>query len=69
MTEYRHSPRRGAYLLLFMAMPIGNALALELDPGYGDGMVLQRGRPIAISGTAAPGEQVTVTLGFDRLGR
>ena len=34
-----------------------------LGPGYGDGMVLQRGEPIALEGRSAPGEQVTARLG------
>ena len=37
------------------------------EPGaaYGDGMVLQRGEPILISGTSAPGSTVEGTLGTD----
>ncbi|GAB5348374.1 sialate O-acetylesterase [Alteriqipengyuania sp. 357] len=34
------------------------AAAPVLDPGYGDGMVLQRGEPIVVSGTAEPGASV-----------
>lgn len=33
-----------------------------LDPGYGDGMVLQRGDPIVVSGTAAPESTVRGSL-------
>jgi sialate O-acetylesterase len=36
--------------------------AAEFAGVFGDGMVLQRDRPIAIWGTAAPREEVTVTL-------
>ncbi|MFB0612907.1 sialate O-acetylesterase [Aurantiacibacter poecillastricola] len=32
--------------------------APDLGPAYGEGMVLQRGEPIVIAGTAAPGETV-----------
>ena len=35
-------------------------------PGYGEGMVLQRGEPIVIAGTAAPGSTVQGTLGGER---
>lgn len=34
-----------------------------LDPLFSDHSVLQRGRPIAVWGTAAPRERVTVALG------
>lgn len=34
--------------------------APRLDPTYSDHAVLQRGRPIAVTGTAAPGEALTV---------
>ena len=36
-----------------------------LDGGYGDGMVLQRGQDIIVSGTAEPGETVSGQLGTD----
>lgn len=34
-----------------------------LDPAFGDHAVIQRDRPVPVSGSAAPGEMVTVTLG------
>ncbi len=40
--------------------------APALDPGYGDGMVLQRGAPIVVSGNAAAGGDVTGELGGQR---
>lgn len=49
-----------------LAICLGSAPALAepvLDPAYGEGMVLQRGEPIVITGTAAPGETVRGTLG------
>jgi sialate O-acetylesterase len=39
------------------------AAAAELDPWFGDGMVLQREQPIRIIGKAQPNSQVTVRLG------
>jgi sialate O-acetylesterase len=69
----------GARLLsLLTALLAGTAAqaAPVLDPLFGDHAVLQRGRPIAVRGTADPGERVTVTLGAatgtgqaDRAGR
>lgn len=41
------------------------AVAAELHPWFGDGMVLQRDQPIRIAGTAAPGGKVTVHLGAE----
>ena len=50
--------------LLAALTACGSAQAAPaLDPLFGDHAVLQRGRPIAVRGTADPGEQVTVTLG------
>ncbi len=40
--------------------------APAVGPGYGEGMVLQRGEPIIVAGTAAPGGTVHGTLGDDR---
>lgn len=40
----------------------GNYGGLKLPPIYGDGMVLQRHRPLTISGTADAGATVTLTL-------
>jgi len=50
---------------LVFAMLIGVSVAaadVKLPAVIGDNMVLQQGRPVAIWGTADPGEQVTVTL-------
>ena len=44
----------------------GNYGGLRMSPVYADGMVLQRRRPLTISGHANAGERVTVTLGNDR---
>ena len=45
----------------------GAALAAPAPgPGYGDGMVLQQGQPVTISGKAAPGARVTGMLGTVR---
>lgn len=41
----------------------GNYGGLKMAPLYSDNMVLQRNRPIHISGTADSGDKVTVTLG------
>lgn len=41
------------------------AVAAELHPWFGDGMVLQRDQPIRIAGTAAPSAKVTVHLGAE----
>lgn len=52
------------------ALALGTASAAiaapTIDPAYGDHAVIQRGRPIHVSGTAAPGETVTVTFGDAR---
>ena len=49
--------------LCVTAMP---ALAQpQLDAGYGDGMVLQRGGPVVVSGTASPGGAISGQLGPD----
>jgi sialate O-acetylesterase len=50
--------------LLLAAAPA--AAAPVLNPIFSDHAVLQRGKPIAIWGTADPGERVTVTLGSAR---
>lgn len=60
------SPRRnvglaGSLLALAWAAP---ALAdPQLDPVFGSGAVLQRGKPILVEGSADPRERVTVRLG------
>ncbi|HEX4738777.1 MAG TPA: sialate O-acetylesterase [Allosphingosinicella sp.] len=47
--------------LSMLALPA--AAAPTLDPLFGDQAVLQRDRPILVTGTAAAGETVTATLG------
>ncbi|WP_231684172.1 sialate O-acetylesterase [Blastomonas sp. AAP25] len=42
---------------------ISPALAAELDPAFASHAVIQRDRPIPVSGTADPGETVTVEIG------
>ena len=45
----------------------GALAAPTIDPQFGDHAVIQRGRPILLSGTAAAGERVTVSfVGADR---
>src|SRR4051812_14262095 len=53
-----------ALLLPMLAVPA--SAAPTLDPLLGDHAVLQRERPIAVTGTAAPGETLSVTLGGAR---
>lgn len=47
------------------ALPLGAALAQAPDfaPRFADRMVLQRGAPITVAGTAAPGASVDVSIG------
>lgn len=49
-------------LVLLLAAAAPASAAVELASVFGDGMVLQRDRPIAVWGRAEPGEKVTVTL-------
>src|SRR5688572_31340151 len=51
-----------ACMLATLAGARGLAGTPLLDPVFGRHVVLQRDRPIPIWGSAAPGEQVTVTL-------
>src|SRR4051812_41815007 len=53
-----------ALLLPMLAVPA--SAAPTLDPLFGDHAVLQRERPIAVTGIAQPGETVNVTLGSAR---
>ena len=39
------------------------AAAAEFDAWFGDGMVLQRGQPIRVLGTAQPNSRITLRLG------
>lgn len=43
-----------------VSLPLAGAVRLA-DP-FADGMVLQRGMPVPVWGTAAPGEKVTVAF-------
>ena len=61
---HSHSTTQRLLALLAALTACGSAQAAPtLNPLFGDHAVLQRGRPIAVRGTAAPGERVTVTLG------
>nr|MDE6490083.1 sialate O-acetylesterase [Muribaculaceae bacterium] len=44
----------------------GDHGGLSVDPVYGSGMVLQRGRPIVVSGSANAGETVTVKFNGEK---
>ncbi len=50
-------------LLILISLPIALRAEVGLPSIFGDHMVLQRGKPIPVWGTAAKEEQVTVTLG------
>ena len=47
---------------LSLMMPAGAVAAPVLGPGYGNGMVLQRGKPIVLEGSTRPGETVTAEM-------
>ena len=49
---------------LALAARTAAALAAEFSTPFGDGMVLQRGRPVPVWGTAAPGESVIVRFAY-----
>ncbi len=58
-----------AATVLATAVLLAPAAALaspQAGPAYGDHMVLQRGQPIVIEGTARPGATVTGTLGSEQ---
>ena len=55
-----------AALGLSLALPIAANADVTLPKLFSDGMVLQRGQPIAVWGFAKPGEKVTVALGEHR---
>ena len=57
----RSPPSTAVLAALLFAAPAAAAPALH--PLFSDGAVLQRDRPIAVRGTAEPGERLTVTLG------
>ena len=54
--------RRLSLLLACAVVPAAAGAAPTLDPLFSDHAVLQRGKPIAVWGTADPGEKVSVTL-------
>jgi sialate O-acetylesterase len=54
---------RAAWLLAGAFAPATALAAPQLAPVWTDHAVIQRGQPIVIEGTAAPGETVTATLG------
>jgi sialate O-acetylesterase len=49
-------------LILFGLLASGAAAAPTIDPQYGDHAVIQRGKPVHLSGTAVPGERLTVSF-------
>jgi sialate O-acetylesterase len=52
-----------ALFVLVPALPHVAGAAVTVPPIFGDHMVLQRGKPAPVWGTAEPGEEVTVSLG------
>jgi len=68
--------RRAALLLAGALAPATAFAAPQLDPVWTDHTIIQRGRPIVVEGTAAPGGRVEARLGAqtvqvraDRTGR
>ena len=60
-------PLSAPALLLGLALLASAARAdVKLSPMFGDHMVLQQGAPVPVWGTAAAGEQVTVTVGAQK---
>jgi sialate O-acetylesterase len=57
---------RLAALALALAAPAAALAEPTLGAGYGDNMVLQRGVPIVLAGTAQPGARVVAVLGDQR---
>src|SRR5438067_10762483 len=54
-------------LLILSALLASSALAAPtIDPQFGDHAVIQRGKPVVLSGTAAPRESVTVVFGVEQ---
>lgn len=56
---------RAAGFLLVLTAPFAAAAAPALGPAYGDRMVLQRGQPVVLQGTAPASATVTAELGGD----
>jgi sialate O-acetylesterase len=50
-------------LILLAVLASAASAAPTIDPQYRDHAVIQRGKPILLSGTAAPGEKLTVRFG------
>jgi sialate O-acetylesterase len=48
--------------LALLFLPASRLFPIELPDLFSDHMVLQRGRPVPVWGTASPGERITVTL-------
>ena len=60
--------RTGLWLVAgVLGLPSAVMAAPQLDLIYGDHAVIQRGRPVTITGTTVAGETVTVTFGTNRL--
>lgn len=59
---------RLALSAIALSLAASATAAPKLAPGYGDGMVVQRGEPIVLAGETAPGETVVAQLG-DTAGR
>jgi sialate O-acetylesterase len=54
-------------LLILSALLASSALAAPtIDPQYSDHAVIQRGKPLLLSGTAAPGEQLAIDFGGEQ---
>ena len=54
-------------LLILPGLLASSALAAPtIDPQFGDHAVIQRDKPIVLSGTASPGERLTVAFGDER---
>jgi sialate O-acetylesterase len=50
-------------LLIIASLSASSALAAPtIDPQFGDHSVVQRGRPVLLNGTAAPGERLTISF-------
>lgn len=50
-------------LILAILLSSAAAAAPSIDPQYGDHAVIQRGKPIFIAGSAAPGERLSIDFG------
>jgi sialate O-acetylesterase len=54
-------------LLILSALSASGAFAAPtLDPQFGDHAVIQRGKPVLLSGTASPNESLTITFGGEQ---